>query len=88
MATVERKGKKATAEGTPDHFEKMLEGSCLNHGYSIKHALKDCDLMRKFLARGSKKGDPKKPNPSGDDADGEDAVYPIETGCLMIFGGT
>ena len=65
----------------------MLEGPCLNHGYPIKHNLKDCGLMRKFLAGGSKKGEPKKPDPSSDDAKFEDAVYPTKTACLMIFGG-
>jgi len=65
----------------------MLEGPCLNHGYPIKHTLKDCGLMRKFLVGGSKKGEPKKPDPSSDDAKFEDAVYPTETACLMIFDG-
>jgi hypothetical protein len=64
MAATERKGKKASTEGALDHFEKVLEGPCLNHAYSIKHADKDCELMKKFLSRGSKKGDgKKKPDP-------------------------
>jgi hypothetical protein len=50
MAIVVRKGKKVPAEGTPDHFEKMLEGPYPNHAYPIKHAYKDCRLMKKFLS--------------------------------------
>jgi hypothetical protein len=57
VAATERKGKRTPAEGTLDHFEKMLEGLCLNHAYPIKHAYKDYGLMKKFLAGGSKKGE-------------------------------
>jgi hypothetical protein len=64
VAIAEHKGKKASAEGALDHFEKMLEGPCPNHTYPIKHAYKDYGLMKKFLSRGSKKGDgKKKPDP-------------------------
>jgi hypothetical protein len=87
VAAAERKGKKASAEGALDHFEKMLEGPYPNHAYPVKHAYKDCGLMKKFLSRGSKQKDgKKKPDPSEDDAEKEDA-FPEETGCLMIFGG-
>jgi hypothetical protein len=55
MVATERKGRKASAEGAPDHFEKMLEGPCPNHAYPVKHAYKDCGLMKKFLSGGSKK---------------------------------
>jgi hypothetical protein len=57
MAAAERKGKQTPAEGTLDHFEKMLEGPCPNHAYPVKHAYKDYGLMKKFLAGGSKKGE-------------------------------
>jgi hypothetical protein len=60
VAAVERKGKKASAEGAPDHFEKLLEGPCLNHAYPVKHLYKDYGLMEKFLSGGAKKGEPKK----------------------------
>jgi hypothetical protein len=55
VAAVKCKGKKAPAKGTPDHFEKLLEGLCPNHAYPIKHAYKDYSLMRWFLSRGSNK---------------------------------
>jgi hypothetical protein len=56
VATIERKGKKAPTEGIPDHFEKLLEGPCLNHAYPIKHAYKDYSLIKQFLSRGSNGG--------------------------------
>jgi hypothetical protein len=87
VAAAECKGKKVSTEGTSDHFEKMLEALCPNHAYP-KHAYKDYGLMKKFLARGSKKGDrKKKPDPSEDDAEQKDNEgFPQMTGCLMIFG--
>jgi hypothetical protein len=57
MAAAERKGKKVPAEGTPDHFKKLLQGPCLNHAYPIKHLYKDCSLMKRFLYRGTKRRD-------------------------------
>jgi hypothetical protein len=86
MVAAERKGKKAPAKGTLDHFKKMLEGPCPNHGYTVKHALKDYGLMRKFLAGSSTKGEHKKPDPKEDDPEGGGDIYPTETDCLMIFG--
>jgi hypothetical protein len=56
MATTECKGKKVSAEDTMDHFEKMLEGPYPNHAYPVKHAYKDCELMKKFLSRAPRRG--------------------------------
>jgi hypothetical protein len=54
----------------------------------IKNAYKVYGLMKKFLSRGSKKGDrEKKPNFSGDDAKEKEDTFPEETGYLIIFGG-
>ena len=57
MAATDRKGGWKPAEGTPDHFEKLLEGPCPNHAFPIKHLYKDCVLMKWFLSEGSNKGD-------------------------------
>jgi hypothetical protein len=57
-AAVERKGKRVSTEGTPDHFQKLLEGTCPNHAFPVKHLYKDCGLMKKFLGdlrRGSRR---------------------------------
>jgi hypothetical protein len=32
-----------------NHFEKLLETTCLHHPYPVKHTLKDCTMMKKFM---------------------------------------
>jgi hypothetical protein len=86
VAAAERKGKKASVEGTPDHFEKMLKGPCSNHAYLVKHTYKDCELMKKFLSGGSKQRDGKKPDPPKDGIEEKEDTFLEETGYLMIFG--
>jgi hypothetical protein len=36
-----------------DHFKKLLEETCPNHAYPIKHKLRDCGMMKNFMASGS-----------------------------------
>jgi uncharacterized phage infection (PIP) family protein YhgE len=36
-----------------DHIEKLLEETCPNHAYPVKHKLSDCDMMKNFMASGS-----------------------------------
>ena len=55
VAATDRKGGRKPTEGTPNHFEKMLEGPCPNHAFSAKHLYKDCGLMRKYLSGGLNK---------------------------------
>ena len=57
MATADYKGGWKPMEGTPNHFKKMLEGPCPNHAFPVKHPLRDCSLMRKFLSGSSNKGE-------------------------------
>ena len=57
VAAADRKGGRKPTEGTPNHFEKLLEGPCSNHAFPVKHLLKDCSLMRRFLSRGANKGE-------------------------------
>ena len=57
VAAADRKGGRKPAEGTPNHFEKILEGPCPNHAFPAKHLYKDCGLMRKYLSRGVNKGE-------------------------------
>ena len=66
----------------------MLSGPCLNHAFPIKHLYKDCALMKRFLSRGSNKGEHgKDPDPTIDETEGKDDGFPTPDGCLMIFGG-
>ena len=68
MATVDRKGGRKPADGTPDHFEKLLKGPCPNHAFPVEHLYKDCVLMKWFFSRGSNKREhSKEPNPTADD---------------------
>ena len=43
-AAADRKGGQKPMEGTPNHFEKMLEGPCPNHAFPAKHLYKDCGI--------------------------------------------
>ena len=89
MAAADRKGGQKPMEGTPDHFEKPLEGSFPNHSFPVKHLYKDCGLMKWFLSGGfNKGGHGKDPEPTTDDAEGRDGSFSTLDGCLMIFGGS
>ena len=89
MAAADRKGGRKPTEGTPNHFEKLLEGPCSNHAFPVKHLLKDYGLMQRFLSGGSNKGEQgKDPAPTMDDAEEKDDGFPMPDGCLMIFGGS
>ena len=89
MATADRNSDRKPAEGTPNHFEKMLEGLCPNHAFPVKHLLKDCGLMCKFLLGSTNKGEPgKAPAPAADDEEEKDETFPTPNGALMIFGGS
>ena len=89
VAAANRKGGRKSAEGTPNHFEKLLEGPCLNHAFPVMHLYKDYSLMRRFLFGGSNKGEHgKDPNPAMDDAEEKDDGFPTPDDCLMIFGGS
>ena len=89
MAVIDRKGGRKPAEGTPNHFEKMLEGPCPNHAFPAKHLYKECGLMRKYLSGGLNKGEQgKEPTPSTDDVEEKDDTFLTPNGALMIFGGS
>ena len=89
MATADRKGGRKPAEGTPDHFEKQLEGPCPNHSFPIKHLYKDYGLIKRFLSRGfNKGGHGKDPELTTDNTEGRDDGFLTLDGFLMIFGGS
>ena len=89
MSAADRKGGRKPAEGTPNHFKKMLEGPCPNHAFPVKHLYKECGLMRKYLSRGLNKGEQgKEPTPSIDDIEEKDDTFLTPNGALMIFGGS
>jgi hypothetical protein len=54
VAVVERKASRPkgnpTKPGPPnDHFEKLLNASCPHHEVPVKHALKDCRLIKNYV---------------------------------------
>jgi hypothetical protein len=64
------------------HFERLLEEVCLNHAYAVKHKLRDCSLMKNFMAIGSLSwGKEVDEAPIKDDA----THFPVEDAVMMIF---
>ena len=91
VAAAEWKAARPKNGPPKDHFEKLLEAPCNNHEGPVKHALKDCNLMKKFLAGTMKPRAPEaaKKNARGQEDEDDEAGYPREDGAvLMIFGGT
>jgi hypothetical protein len=79
VTMVERKAShpkgNPTKAGLPkDHFEKLLDASCPHHEVPVKHALKDCRLIKNYVNDTLKPrpADPMKkvaPPPENDDDD-------------------
>ena len=44
-----RKASKPSRDQPKDHFERLLESPCTNHEGPVRHLLKDCNLMKRFL---------------------------------------
>jgi hypothetical protein len=67
----------------------MLEKPCPYHRTTVKHTLKECDMMKRYFSKGVlAKGDQdKKPEGSKEDDRGKDDAFPIINNCFMIFGG-
>jgi hypothetical protein len=40
------------ARSPMSHFEKLLDEACPNHAYPIQHKLRDCGMMKNFMASG------------------------------------
>jgi hypothetical protein len=97
IAAVERKmshpkGNPTKPVSSKDHFEKLLDVSCLHHEVPVKHMLRECRLMKNYI-NGTLKprtaDQPKKGGPPLDNDDGTGAVYTGEDGVVhMIFGGS
>jgi hypothetical protein len=77
-------------QGNADHFEQLLDKPCTNHGYPIKHKLKDCELLKRMLGQLSKRkgGDrDKKALKDQGVAPKDGSGFPDLDGYLMMFGG-
>lgn len=53
VAAVGQKKKRPPTMEATDHFEKPLEAACPNHRYSVRHAYKVHELLRRFLGGGT-----------------------------------
>jgi hypothetical protein len=98
IAAVERKTSRPKGNPTKpapskDHFERLLDASCLHHEVPVKHSLRDCQLMKNYV-NGTLKprmaDQPKKGGPPPDIDDGTGAAYPgeyvIETVTRKVLG--
>jgi hypothetical protein len=36
-----------------DHFEMVLKAACPHHPYPVKHKLRDCTMMKRFMSSGT-----------------------------------
>jgi hypothetical protein len=81
VAATERNLKRQTRPAK-DHFEKLLEATYPHHSYPIKHKLKYCTLMKKFMMSGAFSKDRK---PGGDPGGKGAAPIPGEAKVMTIF---
>jgi hypothetical protein len=75
---------KRQAQPPTDHFDKLLEETCPNPAYPIKHKLRDCGMMKSFMASGSLSRDmevDKVPN------EGDAMPFPREDAAMTIYNG-
>jgi hypothetical protein len=48
------------------HFEKLLEATCPNHAYTVRHKLKECSMIKNYMTTGVlAKGMKPKSDPGG-----------------------
>jgi hypothetical protein len=81
IAVAERDFKRQTRP-SKDHFEKLLEATCLHQPYPVKHKLMDCTMIKKFKTSGTFSRCSK----SGGDLGGKSAApIPEEVEVMTIF---
>jgi hypothetical protein len=67
-----------------DPFEKLLEMTCPNHTYPVKHKLKECTMMKNYMTTGTFARSKK---PEGDSAGKVASPFPEEKVVMLIYGG-
>jgi hypothetical protein len=55
VAIAERDFKRCTRP-PKDHFKMIHEATCPHHPYHVKHKLRDCTMMKKFMSSGAPPG--------------------------------
>jgi hypothetical protein len=67
-----------------DHLKRLLEKAYPNHTYSIKHKLKDYDMMKSFMISGS----PSQGMELDEDPGGSDTMlFPGKNTVMMVYNG-
>jgi hypothetical protein len=67
-----------------DHFKRLLEEAYPNHAYSVRHKLKDCGMMRRFMTSGSLTWGAK----LNEELNGSDTMpFPKENAIIKVYGG-
>ena len=84
---VDRVHRKKTGKLNHVSFDKMVKLSCHNHGYPVKHTLKECDLIKCYFKGNYMATDMDTPSGFAGNEEKGDA-YPDSKGCLMIFDGS
>jgi hypothetical protein len=86
VATVGRPPRPLAKNGG-DHFQKLMDSLCQNHGFPIRHKLWECELLKRFISKPpAKKARPEEPTkPTEQEVPADD--FPKPTGFLMIFDG-
>jgi hypothetical protein len=83
IATTTGSGKRQ-AWASMDHFKNILEEACPNQAYPIKHKLRDCGMMKNFMASGSlTRGMELDKIPDKGDA----TPFPGEDAVMMVYNG-
>jgi hypothetical protein len=67
------------------HFEKLLEATCPNHTYPVRHKLKECTMMKNYMTIGSFARSKK---PDGDSPGKVAAPFPEKTAVMSVYGGS
>jgi hypothetical protein len=89
VAAVNQKTAKPRGNPPTGHFEKLLNAPCPNHEGPVKHAFKDCNMMKAYLAGTLKKQNDAPTGDRGKDKGDDDVAYPREDGdVMMIFRGS
>jgi hypothetical protein len=83
VTTIEHNSKHQVRQPT-DHFKKLLEASCPNNMYPVRHKLKECTMIKNYMtmetfAKGKR--------PEGDLAGKAASPFPDEKAVMLIYGG-
>jgi hypothetical protein len=38
------------AKTNNDHFQKLMDSLCQSHGFPVRHKLRECELLKRFIS--------------------------------------